>query len=106
MNITKSTLSGTLLDDQAYYSLEEVCSTCCVRIDWVVELVEEGILEPAGDKRSQWLFSGSHVSRLVVARRLQHDLDINLPGVALAIQLLEELDLARARLRAQGVNDT
>lgn len=102
MNMAKTTLSGTLLDDQAHYSLQDLCSTCSVRTDWVVELVEQGILEPAGEDRSQWLFSGSSVSRVVVARRLQRDLEINLPGVALAIQLLEELDLVRARLRIQG----
>jgi chaperone modulatory protein CbpM len=105
MNMAKSTLSGTLLDDQANYSLKEICSTCSVHIEWVVELVEEGILEPAGDKRSQWQFSGNSISRVVVARRLQNDLEINLPGVALAIQLLEEIDQIRARLRIQGANE-
>lgn len=102
--MTKSTLSGMLLDDQAQFSLEEICRACSVRTEWVIELVQEGILEPVGDERSQWQFLGTSISRVVVARRLQSDLEINLPGVALAIQLLEELERMRARLRIQGVN--
>lgn len=99
MNITVKTLTGTVLDDRVHLSLEEVCAACSVRTDWVVDLVNEGILEPSGDRRTEWKFSGSVLSRVQVARRLQSDLGINLAGIALAIDLLEEIEKMRCRLR-------
>ena len=96
-----NTLSGTLIDEQARLSLEEICNSCSVQTEWVINLVEEGILEPSGAERTQWTFSGSSMWRVQVARRLQSDLDINLAGVALAIDLLEEIREMRSRLRIQ-----
>ena len=38
--------------------------------------------------------------RVARARRLTHDLELNTAGVALALELLEEIDQLRSRLRA------
>lgn len=100
--MTMKTLSGTLLDEQVHLSLEDICKACSVRTEWVIDLVAEGILEPSGGERTQWKFSSTSISRVQVARRLQSDLDINLAGVALAIDLLEEIEVMRSRLRNQG----
>ena len=99
--MTKKILSGTLLDDQVYLSLTEISDACSTRTEWVVELVEEGILEPSGEERSHWQFSGNSLSRAVRARHLQHDLEINLAGVALALDLMEEIEALRSRLRSK-----
>ena len=45
------------------------------------------------------LFRGKY-GRARTALRLQRDLEINLPGVALALELLEELDRLRRELAA------
>lgn len=99
--MTKKILSGTLLDDQVYLSLTEISDACATRSDWVIELVEEGILEPSGEERSHWQFSGNSLSRAVRARRLQHDLELNLAGVALVLDLMEEIEALRSRLRSE-----
>lgn len=39
------------------------------------------------------------MQRALVALRLQEDLGVNLAGAALALQLLEELETLRSRLR-------
>ena len=95
------TVSGILLDERAHLSLEEICNACSVRTEWVIDLVAEGILEPSGGERTTWTFSATSISRVRIARRLQADLDINLAGVALAIDLLEEIEAMRTRLRNQ-----
>jgi len=99
--MTKKILTGTLLDDQLYLSLIEISEACAGRTEWVVELVEEGILEPLGEQREKWRFPGESLSRANIAMRLQRDLGMNLAGVALALDLLEEIDALRARLRNQ-----
>jgi len=96
----RRTVSGILLDEQVYYSLMEVCQVCGSQKEWVVELVEEGILQPTGEQRREWRFPGSSVHTAMKARRLQQDLGVNLSGVALVLELLEEIESLRAKLSA------
>lgn len=91
-------LSGDLLDEQTELSLSDLCHACSSHAEWVVELVEEGVLEPIGHTRSQWRFSAFSLQRARTAMRLQQDLEINLAGVALALDLLDEIEALQARL--------
>lgn len=88
-------IRAMLLDDTVELSLAELCAACRVPEDLVVEIVAEGIVEPLGDERTQWRFSGVAVARIERVIRLQQEFDVNLPGAALALELLEEI----ARLR-------
>lgn len=97
--MTRKFLTGTLLDDQVYLSLAEISDACSTRSEWIIELVDEGILEPSGKERSHWRFSGCSLSRAQVASRLQNDLEINLAGIALALDLMEEIEALQSRLR-------
>ena len=97
--MTTKILTGTLLDERVHLSLTEISEACATRSEWIVELVEEGILEPSGKERNHWQFSSDSLSRAICARRLQHDLELNLAGVALALDLMEEIESLRSRLR-------
>ena len=88
-------LMGELLDDSLELELEELCRMCHADEEFVVALVAEGVIEPRGTRRTEWVFTGRSVRRTQVALRLHHDLDINLPGVALALDLLEEIQRLR-----------
>jgi chaperone modulatory protein CbpM len=87
-----------LLDESAELTLTEICSACSVTEQFVVEIVAEGIVEPSGDGRAQWRFSGIAVTRIQRVIRLQREFEVNLPGAALALDLLEEIE----RLRRSG----
>ena len=91
-------LNGVLIDEQVLMSLGEVCRACSIHAEWVIELVDEGVLEPTGPSPEQWRFPPAALQRALVARRLQRDLDINLAGVALALDLLDEIKTLRAQL--------
>ena len=88
-------LMGQLLDESLEFELEEFCRICHASEAFVVELVAEGVLEPRGEERACWRFTGRSVRRTQVAIRLYQDLDVNLPGVALALDLLEEIHRLR-----------
>jgi chaperone modulatory protein CbpM len=91
-------LSGEIFDDYAVLSLEELSRLCAVEKTYIVELVEEGVLSVTEVDVARWRFPGSALRRARTALRLQRDLEINLPGVALALELLEEIErLRRAR---------
>lgn len=89
--------TGILLEGESQLSLAQVSRACAVHAEWIVDLVTEGILTPAGGAPNAWRFTGVHLRRVRIARRLQDDLGVNLPGVALALQLLDEIEELRAR---------
>ena len=88
-------LMGQLLDESVELELTEFCRICHASEDFVLALVAEGVIEPHGEERAHWRFTGRSVRRTQVAVRLHHDLDVNLPGVALALDLLEEIEQLR-----------
>jgi chaperone modulatory protein CbpM len=88
-------ISAILLDDSVEISLSELCSLYQVTEEIVVEIVAEGIVEPRGAERGQWRFSGLALSRVHRVVRLQREFGVNLPGAALALDLLDELERLR-----------
>lgn len=77
------------------FTFTELCRRYQVGDDFVVELISYGVLEPTGAVQEEWRFSIEQARRVQVARRLQRDLGVNLPGIALALDLLEELERMR-----------
>lgn len=90
--------TGVLLDEQTELTLNDLCRACSRHAEWVIELVEEGILEPTGRDPSQWRFSAVCLQRAQTTMHLQRDLGINLAGIALALNLLDEIETLRAQL--------
>jgi chaperone modulatory protein CbpM len=93
--------TGTVIEDDSL-TLEQLCRACGVHEEWVIRLVEESIIEPQGDEIHIWRFSGASLVRVRSALRLQRDLGVNLAGIALALDLMEELENLRAELKIMG----
>lgn len=98
----KPTLSVEVLDETSELSLAELCQACAVRAETIIAMVEEGLLEPRGPSPGEWRFSGPALRRVEISLHLQRDLRVNLAGTALAIELLEEIERLRERLRRLG----
>lgn len=96
--MNKLVLTGTVLDEHADLSIGDLCRACARHAEWIMELVDEGILEPVGRNQNQWRFPGTSLQRARAAMRLQHDLGINLAGVALALELLDEIESLKVLL--------
>jgi chaperone modulatory protein CbpM len=90
--------TGTVIEDDSL-TLEQLCDACDVQTDWVISLVEESIIEPQGEEIHMWRFSGASLVRVRSALRLHHDLGVNLAGIALALDLMEDLENLRAQLK-------
>ncbi|HLQ24265.1 MAG TPA: chaperone modulator CbpM [Acidiferrobacterales bacterium] len=91
---------GTVLDEETSLSFTELCRSCGLQASELVSMVEEGLLQPSGDAPENWHFPAPALRRLRTALWLQHELEINLPGAALTLSLLDELQVLRARVRA------
>lgn len=91
-------LSCEIVDYRETLTLGQLCRSCGVHAEWVTLLVEEGVLEPVSSGQRQWRFAAAHLPRVHAARRLANDLGLNASGIALALQLMDEVRELRARL--------
>ena len=98
MDTSREIQSGCVLDERVTLTLDDLCRAARVRREWVQSLVDEGILEPVGRESRHWLFRGSSLRRMHKAMRLQHDLGINLAGIALILDLMDELETLRTKV--------
>lgn len=72
-------------------TLVELSRTCRCSVEWVLELVGEGALDPLGDAPEHWVFDDAGLRRARAAQRLQADLGLNAAGAALVLDLLERI---------------
>lgn len=101
--ISMTFFQAPVVEEQVQLTLVELCQACSAEEEHVLAWVFEGVLEPAGQSPPDWRFSGESLRRARMACRLTHDLEINAPGVALALDLLDEIAALRARLQRSGV---
>lgn len=98
--LVDAVVSGVILDETMNLSLGELCHASSLCAEEVIAMVDEGLLEPGGGSSPiDWRFPATSLYRVHVALRLQRDLQVNLAGVALALDLLDELRSLRERLR-------
>jgi chaperone modulatory protein CbpM len=94
-------LSGDIVEETLVLSVAELSRIMSVDERHIVELVEEGVISVLQIDASNWRFSGAALRRARIALRLEGDLGVNLPGVALALELLEELEQLRRERRTE-----
>ena len=103
---TKNSLSQhniCILEEHAQLTLDDLCCACSATAEQIIELVDVGVLEPKGIEPAFWNFDGTSLNRARVALRLQRDIGIDLVGAALALELLDEIKLLRARLNTVSI---
>jgi chaperone modulatory protein CbpM len=86
-----TTTPCTVLDETTAYSLGQCCALCRINAQMIQEMIDEGVISPAGNSPRDWCFGAVDIKRIQITIRLQQDLRINLPGAALALDLLEQL---------------
>ena len=97
---TLTFLQCQVVEEEVQLSLTELCQASSADRELVLQLVEHGVIEPQGDAPQAWLFTGRSLQRTRVALRLLHDLELNLPGAALAVDLLDQIAQLQRELQA------
>lgn len=83
----------------------ELAHACGAEIDWVVQLVEVGIVEvrsPA-ERPDDWCFHSADLQCALDARRLERDFGVGLDAAALILDLQHEVRRLKALLIARGL---
>ncbi|MCU1749138.1 chaperone modulator CbpM [Pseudomonas sp. 6D_7.1_Bac1] len=79
--------------------MAEFCEVTDLSAAYVIEIVEHGILEPQGALPKDWRFNDYELTVAKRAAKLRRDLELEWEGVALALDLLEEVQQLRAENR-------
>ena len=90
------------IDEDDALTLAELCRLCAVPAEEIIELVEQGVIDPPGVDVRHWRFHGVAVRRVRCAVQLHRDLGVNWAGAALALDLLDRLRTLRRRERIGG----
>ena len=64
----------------------------------ILELVNEGILEPIGGPKREWRFTYNTITRVKKVRRLQKDFELNLSASGFVMHLLDRIEEMEAKL--------
>jgi len=106
MNMTQTKITwieGSLVEEEVHMSIVEISQATRAPEDLIMSWVTEGVLSPTGSSPEDWRFSGDSLKRAKTAAHLTHDLELNVPGVALAIDLLDEITRLRNQLRRENL---
>ena len=79
-------------------TLDELIDASHVSPDFICELIDYGILYQTAGSPAEWEFEISHLQRVKTASRLQRDLEVNMSGIAVVLDLLDEMDELQAKL--------
>ncbi len=96
-------LSGAVIDE-AMLTLDELARACAVEPRWVELRVEAGLLACAAGATGPWRFASAQLVRARRLAALERDFDANEELAALVVDLIEEVQQLRARLKAAGAD--
>lgn len=88
--------TAVIVEESVQFTLDELGRAAHTSTEWLVTLVHEGVLSPlaggADATGGELRFGGDALRRARRAARLLHDFELNLAGVALALDLLDRID--------------
>ena len=91
-------IEGTVIENDVHMTIVELSHASRTPEELIMNWVSEGVLSPVGSSPEDWRFSGDSLRRAKTAAHLTHDLELNTPGVALALDLLDEIAQLRSQL--------
>lgn len=92
--------TGILLEDGDTFSIVKLCRACSLPAEAIIKMVERGVIDPIDSSLSytHWQFPYTSLLRVQTALRLQRDLELNLAGAVLALELLDEIKQLRQQV--------
>lgn len=103
MNIT--TLSTTPISSSTPLGIDELAHLCGAPRDWIVSIVEAGIIEnPPQNDPGEWHFISADIARALEARRLERQFQTNLDAVAMLMDFSHEIRRLKSLLRAGSLD--
>ena len=81
-----------IINHDTFFTLEECCHTTKSPESFIIGLISEDIIQPQSDN-THYVFTLAHIQRIKQARSFYMDLGVNLEGIALALDLLNKIEM-------------
>ncbi len=92
-------MTDKVLSEDLDLLLEDFCETCGLSESRVLSYVEEGVISVQGEDVKRWRFSEVNIVQVQKADRLERELRLNPAGVALALELMSEIEDLKNQLK-------
>lgn len=87
-----------IVDGDLELSVDDICHSCDITPEFIQSLIEYGVIQPKGYSLDNRRFDQIELQRVHRLLRLQNDLEVNLPGAALAIDLMDQMVELKAKV--------
>lgn len=85
-------LTGILLENDELLNLEQFCLAVQSERKTIIKMVEFQLVQPVGESPEEWRFDSISLKRGRIAVSFYRDLEINMAGIALALDLLKKIE--------------
>jgi chaperone modulatory protein CbpM len=92
-------VTAEVFDEDYRISLDELREMLNIEDDFLEQLFDFGLIEPIDTAEPDLVLDATAFQRIHTAIRLQRDLNINIEGIALALELLDELNELRNKIQ-------
>lgn len=96
--MVKKDLVVITVEEHPIFSLDELSYATGVSPEIIQEMINYGVIEPTGHSETSWRFNEEHLRRIKMARHLQQDLEVNLAGIALVLELMDQMANMRVQI--------
>jgi chaperone modulatory protein CbpM len=83
--------SDVVVDEKIIFTLTEFEQRYAVGEEFLNEMLEHGLIELGKTERDEMVLDRRALHRIESARRLHQDLEVNMPGIVLVLDLMDEL---------------
>lgn len=85
-------ISGVIVENYETLTFEEFCRATQSNEDLILQMIEYQLLNPTGKTQEDWRFDSVCLRRARIASNFFCDLEVNIQGVALALELLDRIE--------------
>lgn len=95
------TLTGVIIENEHLLSLDELASALHAKPDLIFEMIDYHFIEPKGARPTEWRFDSLALRRARMAASFLRDLEVNMAGVGLALELLDRIEALQQQLNTK-----
>lgn len=97
MNNDPSIHTAHILEGEHALTLIELAEAIQAEHDFILALITHECIAPRGQDAENWRFDSLCLKRARIARSFSMDLGVNMPGIALALDLLAHIDTLKQK---------
>jgi chaperone modulatory protein CbpM len=88
-----------ILDEYTEVAFADLVAASGFERDLLVELIDYGVFQPRGQREENWRFPSHALALARRAARLRSSFELDIPALALALELLDRMEALEQRVR-------